>query len=500
MQMIGRSTSIHHAAIRRIRIIIIMWALCSLTHFYVRASAQSIESEWSDPLSLSALTGVVGWNPKISSDRSGTVHVIWGAWFGPEPPGVQAANRILYSQLVDGNWSEPIDILISPTPDAPLDIGDLSVSPSGLLVVSWAANGQLLISKANVASALDAASWQTQNIDSQSTRPLVAIDKQNDHWYVTYVKNNAFVQVSRSTDLGVTWESPVTIWSVGSENTAPFNGAAIVADDGKLHVAWDVHDADRSWNPIIIMNASMDAPSFNNLIVREVARSGENDPTIAWPSIATDKENTVHLVWNNGVATSIGRQYQFSNDSGMTWSYISSIFANELSGQTGNPSLLVDSDQKLHLITSAMGPDNITAIRYTYLQENEWSTYESLWPELHPGEHPDSAVTNGNRLHLVWNDYLNGAVIYTTREVEAEWIPSTPFIDQVSYETVPGPVELIPQQDMAIDLTNAYAEPDYEFDRTANVQSVNTSIVLLFGVIPVVLLVLIAGVITLRRR
>ena len=498
--MIGRSTSIHQAAIRRIRIIIIMWALCSLTHFYVRTSAQSIESEWSDPLTLSALTGVTGWDPKISSDRSGTVHVIWGAWFGSEPPGAQAANRIIYTRLVDGIWSEPLDILISPTPDDQLFIGDLSVSPSGLLVVSWVANGQLLISKANAESAIDAASWQTQNIDSQSTRPLVAIDKQNDHWFVTYVKNNAFVQLIKSTDLGATWESPVTIWSVGSENTAPFNGTAIVSDNGKLHMAWDVHDADRSWNSIIIMNASIDTTSFSNINVREVARSGESDPTIAWPSIATDAENTVHLVWNNGVGSRIGRQYQFSSDSGITWSSISPIHANELSGQTGNPSLAIDSDQKLHLITSARGPDNATAIRYTYLQEKEWSRYESLWPELHPGEHPDTAVTNGNRLHLVWNDYLNGAVIYTTRELDAEWIPSTPFIDQVSYETVPEPVKLNPQQDTANDLSNASAEPDYEFDRTANVQSMNTSRVLLFGVIPVVLLVLIAGVITLRRR
>lgn len=468
--------------------------------FTVAAYVQVDPYDWSEPVSLSAPTGVSGWTPRLTADVSGTIHAIWGGWIGPDPAGEQATDTIFYSRLEDGIWSHPVDILISSTSNPILYIGDIRVSPNGLIVISWVSNGELMVSSVEAGSAMDASSWLTSNIDSQSTRPLIAINEQNDHWFLTYVKDNVSVLITMSTDQGRLWAPPEIIWSVSTGDVSPFIGSIAISSGGTVHLAWDEHDAERNWNPVAIMHSDVRSFSRGPDNVREIARSHDDGPTIGWPAIATDAEDSVHIIWNNGVGSRIGRQYQWSIDDGNNWSPVAPILADELSGQTGLPAVAIDSNGTIHLITSAMGPDNITAIRYTNLKNGSWSNYVSLWPLLHPGEHPDAAITNGNLLHVVWNDYRNSEVMYTSRQLDSKWLPSSELVTIEEDQTQNVQIAADPEQDSSQRIETVSEEPRVEFDTEPDDSSTDANKALIIGIVPVILLIVLVSIRTIKQR
>jgi hypothetical protein len=146
-----------------------------------------------------------------------------------------------------------------------------------------------------------------------------------------------------------------------------------------------------------------------------------------------------------------------------------------------------------------MGPDQQTAVRYAFYKDGQWSDYESLWPESHPGEHPNVSITNGNQLHVVWNDYRNGEVVYTNRHLDSTWIPASEFLELEPVRPSEVQNSLNSQLDVNEPSKTVTRESLRTFETSQPEKSFDTNLIILFGIIPVFLLVALVAVYNLRR-
>ncbi len=146
----------------------------------------------------------------------------------------------------------------------------------------------------------------------------------------------------------------------------------------------------------------------------------ENEDKMSFesPILHCFQDGRILIFWNNAVGSRTGRFFQISPDNGITWQPVKNAFADQLSGQTGPAKMIEDGNGNIHLVTSAYGPDQITAIRYAITDSLfNLSNYQTLWPE-DQGQFPDLALAQGNQLLLVWSNN-DGLVLFTTTKIDA---------------------------------------------------------------------------------
>ncbi|MCB0057959.1 MAG: hypothetical protein KDE45_13075, partial [Caldilineaceae bacterium] len=145
----------------------------------------------------------------------------------------------------------------------------------------------------------------------------------------------------------------------------------------------------------------------------------------------------------------------------------------------------------------------------TWEEIPRWSNFIDLWPELYPGEVPALCVTEGNRLHLVWNvleEKQDGSVyrtvVYSTRTVDAQVVPSHGFIS-LSFEPSLGEQSSSSQVSAEetraqTPLPRAIGENFADNPQTVSVSDRNLTILL--GVTPAMCFVVVVIGLQLRRR
>jgi hypothetical protein len=365
---------------------------CSLT--LLPAIASNMANEWTPPISISAQLVGPSQLPNIAHDSEGRLHVSW-----VEKSYVERgeADAVYYSYFDGNTWSYPVDVLVSPD-QGNIVTGELVALPSDKLALLWIGANHLQFSQVFIGDAQRANAWKTTTLfpwllartgfmyfsPPTTLHVLLVGDVQNEVIY------------SQSTDSGNTWMDPVTVWSPQSNSYAGNDPRLCIDDAGLyLHAVWHENARDLDWNPNGIWYSRSEDQGHTWSDAEFLANRGSS------PNCAYDGDGRLHMLWNNAVGSVDGRYHRWSTDEGYTWSDPVPIFPG-LSGRTRAPALRRDGSGTLHVLTGAMF-DGATRMLWSYWQDENWTSPQSISDDLVSNESPDLTVTSGNTLNAVWH-------------------------------------------------------------------------------------------------
>lgn len=477
--------------------------ICILSAYVWPVKAQAGGGSWSDPVDLAQPTEftTLAMIPKMTADIEGNVHVVFGAWLGPDPAEKFAPNVVFYTMWNGSDWTPPMDVL-SAESDQTLAINGIATTADGQVVVAWSSDNQIFVSYAPINLASIAREWQTEvvTLAQQVTNVALAVDQNSDRWYVTYVYGTCCIATAISDDKGESW-SDKTIWTAETRSVAPNAVNMTVAADGGAHIVWSEANAERNWTSVAIWHARVSEKSDYSAEVREVSRSGIDGPTQDWPMIVAGKNKGIHIFWSNGIGSTTGRFHQWSEDNGATWSAVENVFVDDLSGQTGYAGAAYDSAGRLHVITSAYskrwGTDLV--LRHAIWANGVWSDYTNLWQQQeYESEHPSLVITQGNRLHLLWREERYNMIAYAALDIDAPMLPDQVFSTD---STLGNIVTLSQTAPVSMPLPVVEPTPSIDFDRNASPNDpASPTLVWLASLLPVLCLILAAIAGSLKNR
>ncbi len=229
------------------------------------------------------VNGYPSWSPSIATDSQSRVHVVWC-------DSRDGNSTLYYKRSLDGGQSWGNDIRL------------------------------------------------TKGIDS--FEPSIATDSQNrvhvvwrDDRYVPFL-----IYYNRSLDGGQTWGNDIRLAGNGAGSHSP---SVATDSQNRVHVVW--HDY-RDGNPEIYYKRSVDGGgSWGNDV-----RLTVNIASSASSSIATDSKNRVHVVWDDGRNDNYEIYYKRSMNGGQTWENDARVTVN--SAISKEPSIATDVQNRLHVV------------------------------------------------------------------------------------------------------------------------------------------------------
>lgn len=417
----------------RARLLALLALVLSVGVAWPSAAAPSAQAQpaWSDPVLLfSSTTRVTA--PRLVADPSGDVHLFFvhsGA-SGPDdhsieprgagrlvenaPPTSTAAAAqpavLMYMRLHDGRWTEPIDVLVSPDRGG-LDSPAVALDARGFLHVTWqgGAGADIYYSSAHVSQAGTARGWSQPQVLSEGAggfgSDIAAAPDGTLH--VVYAERGGDVFSRRSADAGRTWSPRVTVSEIPRGQRATDYPRIAIDGRGRLHVVWTELELPQGWPPLgAFYSRSEDGgQTWSNALPVAGLQYGQ-------VAVAVRGLDHVGLVWNGSVAVG-DRRFQESHDGGKAWSAAQVVSASIRGGFVGFPGLSFDSAGALHVVTSVdlprpegqQGP--VQAVYHLSWDGATWSAPTLIsngvvgkWSV----EHPWIAISEGNRLQVVWED------------------------------------------------------------------------------------------------
>ncbi|MCW3980109.1 MAG: M14 family zinc carboxypeptidase [Candidatus Bathyarchaeota archaeon] len=207
--------------------------------------------------------------------------------------------------------------------------------------------------------------------EARHSHPWIAIDEGNVIYVAYPMRNSTFsgVYVARSLNGGSSFETPV---KVNDDSTARYRGGAqvIVSEDGNIHVVWtDGRAGDGTqYLDIYYANSRDSGLSFSpNVCVNDdyVVTPPDTHPAFTrgaqgTPSIATDSDSRVHIVWEDfrnfvSETTYCRDIYYASSEGGTSFTKnlrASSVNASVTSVNCADPNIVVDSQNNLFTVYS----------------------------------------------------------------------------------------------------------------------------------------------------
>jgi hypothetical protein len=222
----------------------------------------------------------------------------------------------------------------------------------------------------------------------------------------------------------MTWSSPVAVAEPETPGCTTNNPQLAIDSTGGLHVAWTELQLPTGWPPC----GALYSDSLNQ------GKTWSSPVRIAGPgygqvNLLANGPSNLLLAWNAMVA--IGdRKFMRSIDGGFGWGPPLYISTKLHGGFTGMPSMATDSAGVVHLVTSVDRPRGETMAVY-YLAWNGANWTDPVLVSngaigLRSVELPWLAVSNGNQLHVVYEDDFQ-RIWYTTRSVSAPPIAAQPI-------------------------------------------------------------------------
>ncbi len=477
--------------------------LISVLHSIKPVLGQSADDSWMPPLNLFETNGRAS-EAEVVADPSGVVHVFW-AYGDPENLESGAFQSIYHARLEDGAWSAPVDVLVSPGGRV-ARFPSVAVDSQGYLHAVWSGGNELYYSRAYAAEAGSAAGWSSPLAlasGAGAAEPSVAVDA-DGRVFVVWTEAGNGLLFAMSEDGGNTWAGSQTIYYADQSNELARWGRIAVDEAGRLHVVF-------TYTERLESAAAQGREDPNTLYYLRSDNLGQtwSEPLPITPeldfgevNVVTSGADTVHLVWN-GRAGRHGRYHRWSEDGGQTWSSIVEVLAPAprspigTGGLTGFPALATDATGALHMV-SATGGDH-----YFRWQDGTWSPPVYISPGLDGSgvtgtnnslEQPSIAISEGNRLHVVFHDGFE-RIWYTTSTTDAPFQP--PVALDAGRAAVEAPAAL-PQETPAVDEQQTPAP--VQFDRTVPPDGSSDNLPLLASTAAALLLVSLVVLIFNRRR
>jgi hypothetical protein len=399
---------------------LIVLGVCAIATAQQTTFAQTGQAtnNWSRPLPVSgALPG--SWYPSVAATDNGIVSIIWTVTQNGQ-------NTIYFSQNDGVAWSRPIDILIGGLH------ADLRLDGRNLLHLVYQNDTDVFASDAPVQLAGAATNWNEplklsrQAADSgdflvapDGTLHAVWSERSADD------KNDLQAVYSQSKDGGQSWGT----YHIIGDNIADSTRIRLTRGaNGALYALWGAKPDGENLDGIAVNLSQDDGVTWMGA---PHTLAFPNEP-MRQPALAVDKNNALVLVYDFGVKDETF--FQVSTDAGATWSDqkpIPGLFA--ANPATGNDyfALANDSAGRVHLIAVGRKSKDQTSpgVYHLVWDGAAWSKPEELYQNGTFIEFPDIAVSNGNRLHVVFStrdrNRLSGTpdssyqIWYTTAETDA---------------------------------------------------------------------------------
>ncbi|MHA1509600.1 MAG: hypothetical protein ACTSO6_12955 [Promethearchaeota archaeon] len=213
-------------------------------------------------------------------------------------------------------------------------------------------------------------------------------------------------------------------------NDAGSYNPAIAVDSDKVHLVWEDY-TDGVWGADAeIMYATYNSSTgWSNITIISDGYNGSywNDGESYKPKIAVDSSNAVHVVWHDYTAGVWGTDIEIMYATYTTatgWSNVT-VISDGYNGVYWNddfsfdPAIAVDSSDKVHVVwedftDGAWGTD-IEIMYATYTTSTGWSNvtiisdgYDgSYWNDA-GSYNPAIAIDRSDKVHVVWDDYTDG--------------------------------------------------------------------------------------------
>lgn len=405
--------------------------------------------QWTQPQAVSSELEHASY-PALAVDTSGTIHLFWFAKRIDREFEVEA---ILYARYQDGNWTQPVDIILSPGgqsanfPRAIVDnvgrihlvwSGPGSTGPFGPLYHSWAP-----VNEAGIPQ-----SWQSPiQIADGTYQSDIAMDPQGRiHIVYASVADNRGICHVVSEDNGDNWGQETCIPHLNPlrDLEAEVRPRLAIDSHGYLHVVWVLDDYSSksqlrySGRAVYYARSTDSGATWSDLaVIDEVDGRGKYSEDKdglqpEWSTIAVDTKDRVHILWVGN--PNMFRYHQWSNDGGETWSQRQ--VAVPIGGYNWWMGATADGDGNLHFISPSLNG----------LAYNKW-TKETGWGNpmviKQAGWAPhaaDAVVALGNELHAVWqsgagasaseDQRIMHAMLYTGSQRETPHpVPTLPAVE-----------------------------------------------------------------------
>jgi hypothetical protein len=209
-----------------------------------------------------------------------------------------------------------------------------------------------------------------------------------------------------------------------------FIPAVAVDSSNSVHVVWFDH-TDGPWgtDPEIMYAKKTTATGWSNVTVISDGFGGVywNDDRSAYPAVAVDSSNTVHVVWEDFTDGPWGTDVEimYANYNIATgWSNVTvisdgfgSVYWNN--GTSSSPAVAVDSNNTVHVVwynlTAGPWGTDIEIMYVNYTSATGWSNatvisdgFGGVYWNDGSSAIPAVAIDSSNTVHVVWNDWTDG--------------------------------------------------------------------------------------------
>lgn len=442
---------------------------------------QEAPGKWSEPrLLLQGPPKDNGTNPIVYTGPSNNTYLLYFGRPSDDPAGPYA---LYYARWVDGDWTQPVDVLITPDNSLPPTLAAVEDS-SGYLHVIWNTNA-VWYTRVAIQAADRPQSWQAPVAiygDRLALEVAATIDA-NDLIHVVVTSRDRtvdYVPLYPDGTVGL----PALVHQIADTEYYPYRVSLAVTRQGRLLVCWaEVSSGARGVWCSASENggAKWDIPTM--------IASGHRGVRLVY---FAQTDQVARIVWG-GLGLG-GRELQMSDDDGQTWSPpIDLTQGVPMAGYSGQVAAM-DSSGDIHVLINPGDGKYVHARTENgvWLPNSPTGWQASDWIEM--------SVAEGNTLVVVYwtlgSTYTSHLVLKAPRvtprplmspsdaqaQVSARSMASTPDVSPVSPTSTPVPrsTELLSLGQRA----------------PGGISGTLSSV--LFGVIPAVIVVL--GVVVFRRR
>jgi len=389
------------------------------------------------PVNLSNSPGYVSADPILLADPGGRAHLFWAERTTGKPNAVPNVPDTMMYAVWDGQeWSQPIDIFISPPQIFNKRIAGMRavLDEQGMIHLIWIGpDNTFYYSAAPAWMAGSANAWRPAMLladDQTGTQYSAAIAYQPPQTlHVVYGRSpegdNRSVVYIRSTDGGLNWSAPIDLYVAWSPQRGASNLRLLFEPPAKLYATWTEWDESGNGQAIYFVRSLDGGRTWDRPVLLDERRGDEYERD--WTNLAVLEDGQLIALWEGGFRAY--PQAQYSYDDGATWSPPIDTF-RWLIADNGFAEFARDSQGRLHVFLSRRiregneglcdrFPGCAAAPTSNTLWHSVWEggiNWREPWPfaGFYDSNFTAAAIVGGNRVAVAWFNYTALEVLATT--------------------------------------------------------------------------------------
>ena len=348
------------------------------------ASAQT----WEDTKRLTWTSGN-SFAPSVAIDSNDYIHVIWN----DITPG---NSELYYRKSTNGgtSWSMKRLTWTAGVTSRPA----LTIDSNNHIHTIWqddtSGNQELYYKR----STNGGASWTTKRLtwnSGESSYPDIVVDS-NNHIYIVWkddTSGNHEIYYKKSTNGGTSWTTKRLTW------TSEYSGGPRIAKDSYNHIHVVRYDSTPAKPEIYYKKSTNGGTSWTT------KRLTWNPGSSYYPDIAADTNNHIHVVWYDSTPGDSEIYYKRSTNGGTSWSQQRLTW---LPDSSYNPSIATDSNNNIHVVWNEENPGNCEIYYMRSTNGGTGWTTKRLTFNSGRSDKPKIAADSSNRIYVVWSDFSPG--------------------------------------------------------------------------------------------